>query len=555
MQSVLREHASCVNGVDISPDGDTFVTASCDKTIKLWSLSQRKALATLTGHSTMVDACVFIENGRSLVSLSHDLQSSDGIREVRLWNVGTRSLDPSWPPKSEVIQGLAVGRSGQTLVTRSGETAAVWKRQGATYALSHRWNDPLVAYAGILSPDEEFISLPVARRSLQTLRVRDGAVISESTDHFGGVAGMAISAAGDRLATASRDSAIRVLRYPSGKLEHCFLGHESDAWQVAWSPSGNSLASVSSDGTVRVWVLDLASEKVHLSVPKGHSANNLWSKFRGFAFLQDGRQVNAAYDGFNLTWDLQSGQCIESTEVHSHRLEASQRGQPKLPFASDLLARAQEWDLDACYIFPLQYRQVFGPVTQSISLLRFVNGARLQEVKEGKLRSWSLHPPEFLSERQLDFNNLPPIVLDLSRDGRRLCGVQTDHVLRIWRLDQDTVIPIGQIANIREAVFSPDGERILIVGDDVAEYDATTGRPIREYKDRGPLAVNYSADGQRIAIKSDLGFITIYDALTGEQTLRLETGGHGPLVFGSGRTSLVATGAPDGGFYFWPGQK
>ena len=91
----------------------------------------------------------------------------------------------------------------------------------------------------------------------------------------------------------------------------------------------------------------------------------------------------------------------------------------------------------------------------------------------------------------------------------------------------------------------------------VAEYDATTGRLIRDYKEGYPIAIKYSADGQRIAVTSKLGFITIYDALIGEQLLRLDLKGETMAlpVCASNRTSLVSSGAPDGGFYFWPGQK
>jgi WD40 repeat protein len=558
MLSVLREHAACVNGVDFSPDGDTFVTASCDKTIKLWSLSQRKALATLNGHTHEVEACVFIDNGKSLASLSVGFDGSRGTREARIWDVATRSLHMGWPPKGETIKGLAVGASGTTLVTTSAGTAAVWNKQGETYALSHRFYDLPESPSGVLSPDEEFMSSPVARRSLQTFRLRDGAIISESNDHSGGIAGMAISAAGDRLATASRDSAIRVLRYPSGVLEHCFLGHESDAWQVDWSPSGNSLASVSSDGTVRVWEFDSASQQVHLRIPNGFPADNRRGKIQGFAFLQDGQRINAAYDGFNLTWEVASGRCLESAEVHGRRgPEAPDHLPPPPPFSTALLARSHEWDLDACFIPPLQHRHGFGWVLRSISLLRFIDGTRVEEIKEGRLRSWSLKPPEFLGERELTFDNLPEVVFDLSRDGRRLCGMQAEKELQIWRMDQYAVTSLGRFSDLREAVFSPSGERILVAGEVVAEYDATTGRLIRDYKEDSPIGINYSADGQRIAVTSGLGFITIYDALIGEQLLRLDVkvGDNAFPVFASNRTSLVVGGASDGGFHYWPGRK
>ena len=108
-----------------------------------------------------------------------------------------------------------------------------------------------------------------------------------------------------------------------------------------------------------------------------------------------------------------------------------------------------------------------------------------------------------------------------------------------------------------DACSSPNSARVLLrtVGaHGVSEYDTATGSYIGNYSHSRPAAMSYSADGQRIAVASEMGFITIHDAITGEETLRLDGGGYA-IVFASDGTSLLTNGAPDSGFFYWPGKK
>jgi WD40 repeat protein len=64
---------------------------------------------------------------------------------------------------------------------------------------------------------------------------------------------VAWSPSGEHLASASWGGTVRVWD-PTGEAEPLVLrGHEAGILRVAWSPSGERLASASRDGTVRVW--------------------------------------------------------------------------------------------------------------------------------------------------------------------------------------------------------------------------------------------------------------------------------------------------------------
>jgi WD40 repeat protein len=73
----------------------------------------------------------------------------------------------------------------------------------------------------------------------------------------GGVLGLAFSADGSRLATASLDGTVRIWDPSSGEQLLVLRGHYTSVTSLAFSPDGSRLASVGGEGVVRVWALEL----------------------------------------------------------------------------------------------------------------------------------------------------------------------------------------------------------------------------------------------------------------------------------------------------------
>ena len=71
-----------VLSVSFSPDGQTLVSGSSDKTLQLWNANTGKHIRTLKGHKNSVFSVAFSPDGETIASGSWD-------RTLRLWEANT----------------------------------------------------------------------------------------------------------------------------------------------------------------------------------------------------------------------------------------------------------------------------------------------------------------------------------------------------------------------------------------------------------------------------------------------------------------------------------
>ena len=82
--AILRGHQRAPISLSFSPDGNSILTSSWDRTARLWDLAGNE-LAVLRGHVGIVSSAVFSPNGKYILTASRD-------ETARLWLVHTKDL-------------------------------------------------------------------------------------------------------------------------------------------------------------------------------------------------------------------------------------------------------------------------------------------------------------------------------------------------------------------------------------------------------------------------------------------------------------------------------
>jgi WD40 repeat protein len=201
---VMKAHRQRVSSLAFSSDGKALVTASFDKTAKLWNVvGEKSKRPALIGHTDNVFAVAFSPDG-TLVATA----SGDGT--VKLWEAST-------------------GKENKTLVVPGGPVFAV-------------------AFA----PDGNSLASGGADKTVRLWNLKSGAAVALK-GHTGGVRCLAYSTDGKTLASGSEDKTVKLWDAARGKELITLQGHQGHVSAVAFAAGGTTLASGSEDRTVRLW--------------------------------------------------------------------------------------------------------------------------------------------------------------------------------------------------------------------------------------------------------------------------------------------------------------
>jgi serine/threonine protein kinase len=243
VRHTLTEHKHRVTCVAISPDGQTLATGSYDKTIKLWSLTTGELLHTLTGRPDRVRYLSFSPNSQMLVS--------SGDWEIKIWAVRTGKL----------VRILAGNSNSARFVTFSpdGHSCAVASLDGDLELWNPHNGKQIRTLSSQLqgitslafSPDGQTLACGCSS-AIQLWNPQTGKSLRGFSTQSQGTSSLAFSRDGQTLACASGKT-IELWDWHLGKRLCILAGHFRTVESIAFSPGGGILISGSSDQTIKIW--------------------------------------------------------------------------------------------------------------------------------------------------------------------------------------------------------------------------------------------------------------------------------------------------------------
>ena len=145
----LRRHTEPLVDASFSPDGSTIVTASAERTARLWSVRSGQSLHVLTGHHGALTSAVFSPNGKLVVTASRD-------HEARVWKVATGRTLQVLRAHYGSVSGASFSPDGRWIVTAGPGAAGLW-RTGADANVALLFGSKYPLNSAVFSRDGRFI--------------------------------------------------------------------------------------------------------------------------------------------------------------------------------------------------------------------------------------------------------------------------------------------------------------------------------------------------------------------------------------------------------------
>ncbi|WP_437594892.1 nSTAND1 domain-containing NTPase [Sorangium sp. So ce1000] len=496
---VLHGHEAPINSVAWSPDGKRIVTASEDKTARVWNADGTGEPLVFRGHDAPINSAAWSPDGKRIVTASED-------KTARVWNADGTGKPLVLRGHDHVVSSAGFSPDGKRIVTASWDrTARVWNADGAGESLVLQGHENEVTAAGF-SPDGKRI---VTASLDETARVwnADGTgqpLVLRGHEH--GVYSAGFSPDGKRIVTASMDKTARVWNADSGGKLLVLRGHQEGLCSAAFSADGKRIVTASYDRTARVWDADGMVEPV---VMRGHEHLVISS-----AWSPDGKRiVTASYDGTARVWSADgSGEpLILRGEAPMYSAAWSPDG--KRIVAASMNKTAIVWNADGTgepMVLPGHEDWVtsaaFSPDGKRIVTASYDKTARVWNADgTGEALVLRGHKAWLYSAA-------------FSPDGRRIVTASRDKTVRVWNAGGkgEPLVLWGHEGLIYSAAFSPDGKRIVTASQDktarVWNADGTgEALVLRGHEDWVDSAA-WSPDGKRIVTASQDGMVRVWNA-------------------------------------------
>eukprot|EP01122_Echinamoeba_exundans_P016140 TRINITY_DN808_c0_g1_i1.p1 TRINITY_DN808_c0_g1~~TRINITY_DN808_c0_g1_i1.p1 ORF type:complete len:1561 (+),score=259.18 TRINITY_DN808_c0_g1_i1:149-4831(+) len=429
---------------------------------------------TLAGHDMVVRGCGFSPSGGFIASASDDTK-------IKIWSATT----------------------GEEIRTLTG----------------HKNSVTCMEY----SPDGEYIATGSYDRSIKVWSANTGDEVVTLKGHKGFIAAVAWSPDGRTLASCGQDRTVRLWKPFSSDASYSsddgsnncvrvFQAHERPVRAVAWSKSGNLIASGGEDNDIFVW--DATNESTPVVKLVGHA-----KAVNSLAFHGDSLLASCADDRSVRTWSVR-------TEAPLNEFKGHHDG-----------ATCVRWNADATTLLSCSHDNVIilwdvtkveakaslightGSVFQAVFSPDFKNIVSCSFDRSVKV--WAV-----LDKVEIRGHDARILSIAFSPSGRLLATGSRDKTVKIWDVASGNELRTlaGHTSNVFGVCFSPDGTVLASASRDktIRLWNVNSGDCWAVLTGHTDIArsVDWSPNGRQILSGGDDKKILVWDAdkITGHKS-------------------------------------
>ena len=372
--------------------------------------------------------------------------------------------------------------------------------------LSNKQLESLVASVKAAKQLKKLIAVPedIKTETVNTLQEVIASVQEHNRleGHKAAIISVKFSPDGKTIASASSDKTVKIWRH-DGKLLRTLKGHNDTVNTAIFSPDSQIIASASADKTVKLWRV---SDGTLLNTLKGHNVNIFslsWS-------TQDNIIASGSIDGYIKIWEVNDGQLLTTIKAHEGSITSVS----------------------------------FSPDGQAI-----VSGGRDQTIK-----IWNVSDSKLLRK----INGHKDLInrVYFSPDGEKLISSSRDKKIKLWDSNDGKLIQqINQHSDsVWDASFSPDGKLIASASrDQNVKISNINGAELETFEGHTDLvtSVSFNPKSQTLASASVDGTIRIWKSQNYKTRILV---GHKKGIYDvsfSPDGSMIASGGADGEIKIW----
>ncbi|MFI9816544.1 serine/threonine-protein kinase [Saccharothrix variisporea] len=506
----MTGHEGVISSVALSGDGKVLASGDNAGSLRLWDVAKREQLAELDNGGGWFRTLSMSEDGKLLATANPDKKT------VSLWDVEKREKIRDVPGSGI---DTVLSRDGTLVVTFNDRGLVVYDTKTFAERAVLTVTAPSIFLA--MSPDKTLLAMTDGN-NVQVRRIADGATLATLT------------------------------------------GHTNAVQSLAFDPSGPTLASAATDGTVRLWDTGTWTTRDTLSSPEGSLTSVGFSA--GGAIVASGNGTSV------YSWDPASHVLVARLATRSTTtfgITVSADGHTLV--GGNALGEITVWQLGQTVMGDRHGSTIAVAFHPDDKLMATVDGAGFLEV-------WDSTTGDLV--KRVKAHEGAAYDVDFTPDGKELATAGEDGAVVVWRVS-DVVEqrrfsrPGTVMASMR---ISPDGKQIAVAGrspvtsaedrDEILllrtadlsvspQRRSTRGEPRNgegtQLTGNYPTGIAFSPDGKTLAVPLSAGKVGLWNLVDPGAELTILPGHDGIAIDAdfSPDGTILATGGSDRVVRLW----